>query len=489
VRPAVLSIAGSDSSGGAGIQADIKAIEANGCHAATAITAITAQNSVGVHRAEVLAPDLVRDQIRAVLDDLDVRAIKSGMLGNAAVVRAVADTMARWPDVPYVLDPVMVSQTGHALFDAAAIDELKVRLFPRAWVVTPNVHEAQVLAGLEILGPADARRAGEALLRLGPRAVLVKGGHFRDRRATDVLVTADGTREYEAQAIDTPHTHGTGCTYASAVAAQLARGRSIADAIDRAKSFITGAIAHGAAIGRGPGPTDPFHAWRRGDPGGNGPPSAGTLHVLTDETLQSRWTHEQIARMAAEGGADTIQLREKRVRSTDSLVAVARAITRSIRPLGVRLVIDDRVDVALLAGADGVHLGAGDCDTATARARLGPQAIIGVTVHDLERAGRAEREPADYAGVGAVFGTSSKGVRTGVLGLDGLREIAARLAQPVIAIGGIDPARVASVLAAGASGIAVLSSVVCAPDPRAATRALRDALDRAGAAPARGAAR
>lgn len=212
---------------------------------------------------------------------------------------------------------------------------------------------------------------------------------------------------------------------------------------------------------------------------------AGALHVLTDETIQSRWTHEEIARLAAEGGADTIQLREKRERSTESLVALARAVARRIRPLGARLVVDDRVDVALLSGADGVHLGAGDADPATARARLGADAIVGVTVHDLDEAARAEGGPADYAGVGAVFGTSSKGARVGALGLDGLRAVAARLTLPVIAIGGIGPAEVASAIAAGAKGIAVLSSVACAPDPRAATRALRDALDRALAAPAR----
>jgi hydroxymethylpyrimidine/phosphomethylpyrimidine kinase len=260
----VLTIAGSDSSGGAGIQADLKAIEACGCHAATAITAITAQNTLGVRKAEVLAPALVREQIRAVLDDLDVRAVKSGMLGDAAVVRAVAAEIAERPELPYVLDPVLVSQTGHSLFDRQALDDLRSALVPRAWLVTPNALEAGVLAGTgPVEGPEDARRAGKTLLDLGARAVLVKGGHFADRRGTDVLVTPAGVREFVAAAIDTPHTHGSGCTYSAAIAACLALGHDLADAIGRAKTFVTEAIRHGAAIGRGAGPTDPFHAWRR----------------------------------------------------------------------------------------------------------------------------------------------------------------------------------------------------------------------------------
>jgi thiamine-phosphate pyrophosphorylase len=207
------------------------------------------------------------------------------------------------------------------------------------------------------------------------------------------------------------------------------------------------------------------------------------LHVLTDETLQSRWTHAEIARMAAECGADTIQLREKRERPVEEIVALARSIARDVAPFGARLVVDDRVEVALAAGA-GVHLGDGDCDPRRARERLGPAAIVGVTVHDEARAGRARREPVDYAGVGAVFGSSSKGgARIEPIGLAGLRSLVLSLAPlPVVAIGGIEPRHVASVLAAGAAGIAVLSAVTCAADPRAATRALRAALDAAALA-------
>jgi hydroxymethylpyrimidine/phosphomethylpyrimidine kinase len=265
VRPSVLTVAGSDSSGGAGIQADLRSIEANGCHAATAITAITAQNTRGVTRAEVLAPELVVAQMRAVLDDLDVRALKSGMLGNAAVVHAVAAEIAGHPQIPYVLDPVLVSQSGHALFDEAAVAELVAALVPLARVVTPNAHEAGALTGVDVTDPQSALHAGRSLLAAGARAVLVKGGHFLRGRGVDVLVTGGGARELRAPEIDTPHTHGSGCTYASAIAAQLARGRELEAAIERAKAFVTEAIRHGFAVGHGPGPTDPLHRLPRGD--------------------------------------------------------------------------------------------------------------------------------------------------------------------------------------------------------------------------------
>jgi len=258
VIPIVLSIAGSDSSGGAGIQADLKAIVANGGYAATAITAITAQNTREVRAAEPLRPELVREQIEAVFDDLNVAAVKTGMLANGEIVEVVARALAERSVRRLVCDPVMISKTGHALLAAEAVTALRERLLPLATLVTPNVHEAQTLAGIEVRSASDAEAAGRRILECGARAVLVKGGHLAGRPAADVLVTPDEVRWYEAEPIDTPHTHGTGCTYAAAIATQLARGRTLGEAVSVAKRFVTEAIRHGRAVGGGHGPTEPF---------------------------------------------------------------------------------------------------------------------------------------------------------------------------------------------------------------------------------------
>lgn len=258
--PVVLSIAGSDSSAGAGIQADLKAIHANGGYATTAITAITAQNTVGVTAARDLAPDLVVAQIDAVLDDFDVRAIKTGMLSSAPIIAAVASRLA---DVgaPIVVDPVMVSKSGHALLADDAVDAVVRDLLPRATVVTPNRVEAERLVDRAIRTIDDATAAGRALLEAGAKAAVVKGGHLDAAPATDVVVTADDVTILRGEWIDSTSTHGTGCTFASALATRLALGDDVVDAARRAKTYVTGAIRNATPLGRGHGPT--AHFWER----------------------------------------------------------------------------------------------------------------------------------------------------------------------------------------------------------------------------------
>lgn len=258
-KPVALTIAGSDSGGGAGIQADIKAMEANGVFAASALAAVTAQNTETVAAAYDLSPSLVADQIDAVATDLDVRAAKTGMLSAPEIIEVVADRVRAHELYPFVVDPVMISKTGFKLLQDEAIDTLIDDLFPLATVVTPNVHEAEHLTGLEIDTVADLAAAGEVLLDRGPEAVLVKGGHLNDEdAAVDVLVDGTSTRSVRADRIQTPHTHGTGCTYASAIAAQLARGYGLTDAVTRAKAYVTGAIRHALPLGHGRGPTNHF---------------------------------------------------------------------------------------------------------------------------------------------------------------------------------------------------------------------------------------
>ncbi|UCE04201.1 MAG: bifunctional hydroxymethylpyrimidine kinase/phosphomethylpyrimidine kinase [Candidatus Latescibacterota bacterium] len=261
----ILSIAGSDSSAGAGIQADLKAITACGGYAASVITAVTAQNTQGVRDAYELPTALIESQIDAIFEDLEVAAVKTGMLSSARVVESVARALRRRAPAHYVLDPVMISKSGHALLDTAAFASLK-DLFALATLVTPNRHEAQALTGIDVRNPEDSEKAGRQLIDAGCRAVLVKGGHLDEHAATDVLVTSDAVEVLEGARIDTPHTHGTGCTYSAAIATYLGRGFALSRAVRAAKTYITEAIRSGLALGRGHGPTDHFFYLRRSDP-------------------------------------------------------------------------------------------------------------------------------------------------------------------------------------------------------------------------------
>ena len=263
----ILTIAGSDSSAGAGIQADLKAISACGGYGASVLTAVTAQNTRGVLDAFELPLEIITAQLEAVFGDLRVAAVKSGMLSSSRVVGLVEGALRRWTPAHYVLDPVLVAKSGDALLDAQAVEMLRRRLVPLATLVTPNRHEALALTGVDVRGPEDAEKAGRVLLASGCGAVLVKGGHMDSGGATDVLVTASGAEIFAARRIDTPHTHGTGCTYAAAVATYLGRGMLLADAVRAAKLYVTEAIRDGLALGGGRGPTDHFFYLRRPDPG------------------------------------------------------------------------------------------------------------------------------------------------------------------------------------------------------------------------------
>ncbi len=261
----VVTIAGSDSCAGAGIQADLKAISANGGYGASVLTAITAQNTCGVTAAAEVAPELVRAQINAVFSDLEVAAVKSGMLSSGTIIRVVAEALRERRPPFYVLDPVMRSKTGFPLINADAVETLCRELLPLATVVTPNVQEAEVLGRLSVETLEQAEAAGRRIVERGAPAVLVKGGHLKSRPAADLLVTRSGTQLFEGEFIDTRHTHGTGCTYSAAIATHLARGLPLPQAIGLAKTYVTEAIRHGLPIGRGVGPTDSFFFLRRGE--------------------------------------------------------------------------------------------------------------------------------------------------------------------------------------------------------------------------------
>jgi hydroxymethylpyrimidine/phosphomethylpyrimidine kinase len=263
MRGRVLIIAGSDSGGGAGIQADIKTVTMLDAFAATAITALTAQNTLGVFAVLPIAPGFIRRQIEVVLDDIGADAVKTGMLHDEGVIETVAAVLAeRAADVPLVVDPVMVAKGGAPLIEPGAIEALKRLLAPRAAVLTPNLPEAEILLGRTIDDFAAMQSAAESLLALGCRAVLVKGGHLAGEVVYDILATAAGLRVWQSPRIDSRHTHGTGCTLASAIAAGLAQGLLVEAAVERAREYVRRAIMSAPGLGRGHGPLDHAHPLR-----------------------------------------------------------------------------------------------------------------------------------------------------------------------------------------------------------------------------------
>jgi hydroxymethylpyrimidine/phosphomethylpyrimidine kinase len=261
--PRALSIAGSDSGGGAGIQADLKTFSALGVFGMTAITAVTVQNTTGVSGYEALSPGIVADQIRAVATDIGVDAAKTGMLASVGIVEAVAAAVAETGIANLVVDPVFVSKHGHRLLDEDAVGALRNRILPLATLVTPNLPEAAGLAGFPVDDRDRMEDAARAILAMGPSAVLVKGGHLHgEGQSDDLLFDGHELTWITGERIDTPHTHGTGCVLSSAIAAHLARGARLTEAVRLGKAFVTEAIRHALPIGEGIGPVDPLFGMR-----------------------------------------------------------------------------------------------------------------------------------------------------------------------------------------------------------------------------------
>ncbi len=262
--PVALTIAGSDSGGGAGIQADLKTFHAFGVFGTSAITAVTAQDTLGVHGVHAIPLDMVRRQIEVVARDLEPAAVKTGMLATAELVSGVAVAIRELRLPHYVLDPVMVATSGDRLLDRDAESAVVELLLPLAAVVTPNLDEARLLAGREIRGEADMRAVAERLVELGAAAALVKGGHLEGGEVVDVLVDGEGTRSWRREKVATTSTHGTGCTLSAAIAAGLAHGRPLREAVDAALDYVHRAIAQAPGIGHGNGPLNHLVAARSG---------------------------------------------------------------------------------------------------------------------------------------------------------------------------------------------------------------------------------
>jgi hydroxymethylpyrimidine/phosphomethylpyrimidine kinase len=254
-----MTIAGSDSGGGAGIQADLKTFQALGVYGASTLTAVTAQNTVGVRAVHEIPTDIIAAQIDAVVEDIGVDAAKTGMLSSAEIIATVAERIRHWRLDRLVVDPVMVAKSGDRLLREDAVQALVRDLLPLAAVLTPNLPEAEVLVGRQLESDEDIRQAARDILDLGPRAVVMKGGH-RQGDATDVFFDGHSFHTFSAPRIETPNTHGTGCTFSAAITAGLARGMDVLDAVGAAKHYLTEAIRHSQPLGSGHGPV--AHEWR-----------------------------------------------------------------------------------------------------------------------------------------------------------------------------------------------------------------------------------
>lgn len=253
-----LTIAGSDSGGGAGIQADLKTFQELHVFGMSAITAITAQNTLGVQDVDILEPDMVAKQIDSVVTDLGVDAAKTGMLANSEVIEVVAAKVKEHQLFPLVIDPVMVSTSGHQLLTEDAREAIKKRLLPLSTLITPNLPEAEILAGQRITSWEDRKRAAQTLVDEGVKAVIIKGGHGKEEEAIDLLYDGKNFISFSSPRFHTKNTHGTGCTFSAAITANLAKGKSLHEAVDNAKKFITAAVGNPLTLGKGNGPTNHF---------------------------------------------------------------------------------------------------------------------------------------------------------------------------------------------------------------------------------------
>ena len=484
-----LTIAGSDPSGGAGMQADLKTFSALGVYGATAITAVTVQNTQSVKYVHTLPPQVVYDQIVGVMEDLCVDAVKIGMVNDAdtldAIVRALSERKPKF----LVVDPVMVSTSGCALMQPDALAIMKERLLPMADLVTPNLPEAWTLAGTD----TSVDDAAQKILRLGVKALLIKGGHAEGKTKTDYLYINNGGGvmrvEFTSETVETKNTHGTGCTLSSAIAAFAARGCGLEDAVRKAKGYLTGALKAGAdvVVGKGHGPVCHFFK----PASGQADKQADCLQVVTDcnpsnlvclstrlssaVNLQfithftEKYSYADSAMIALEGGCRWIQLRMKDADEAE-IERVARLVLPECRRRGAVFVIDDHVDLALRVGADGVHLGKNDMPVSEARRLAGADFIIGGTANTFEDVQRLAAQGADYIGCGPFRFTTTKKKLAPMLGIEGYKRILSQMkgcgiTLPLVAIGGITCGDIPQLMAAGVSGIALSGSVLRAENP------------------------
>lgn len=507
-----LSIAGSDPSGGAGLQADLKTFSALGVYGATAITAVTVQNTVGVKYVHALPPQVVYDQIVTVMEDIMPDAVKIGMVNDAETLDAIVRALTLHRPRFLVVDPVMVSTSGCALMQADALQVMEERLLPMADIVTPNLPEAWTLAGTD----SSVDEAAQAILRLGVKALLIKGGHAEGTTKTDYLYVSDddGVKrtEFSSATVDTFNTHGTGCTLSSAIAAMLARGHGMEEAVRQAKMYLTEALKAGTdvVVGHGHGPVCHFFSQqvnkqtsRQGDLHTSQQVNEFFSQQVNESTSQQadksnllvcssarplstkkvdsfaklqfithftdRYSYLDSAMMALEGGCRWIQLRMKDADEAE-IERTARQILPECRRRGAVFIIDDHVELVKRVGADGVHLGKNDMPVDEAQHILGDEFIIGGTANTFEDIQRLAAQGADYIGCGPFRFTTTKKNLAPMLGIEGYENIVSLMKThginlPIVAIGGITYDDIPRIMSTGVTGIAISGSVLRADNP------------------------
>lgn len=474
--PVVWSVAGSDSGGGAGLQADLKALQAFGVHGCTAVAAITAQNSQAVARVEPVSAALLDAQLAALAEDMPPAAIKTGLLGSVDNLRVVCQWVdrlrAQGHALALVVDPVLGATTGAAFADEALVQAYREELLPRTTLVTPNRAEAARLG----LHPGRPWQAGPA----GQLAVVITGGDdaAADGLASDWLACAQASAWLSMPRVDTRHHHGTGCTFASSAAAALASGYCVADAVVLAKMATTHALRHAYTAGQGAGPVcaqRDFAQHANNLPGLQPAPAlpqpfsplANTalgVYAVVDRV-------EWVARVLA-AGIRTVQLRIKDPTEPTLAQQIQAAAALARQTPGAQLFINDHWQLALEAGAYGVHLGQEDLDHVDLDALRRAGVRLGLSTHSYWEVARAWALRPSYIACGPVFETQSKDMPWIPQGLDNLRYWAAVLPLPVVGIGGIGVAQVMEVAATGVASAAVISAITQATDPEAACQAL-----------------
>lgn len=491
IRPIVWSIAGSDSGGGAGVQADLKAFAAfGGVHGCTAVAAITAQNSVAVTHVEPVSVELLEAQLAALAEDMPPRAIKTGLLGSVDNIRVVC----KWVDhvrdmaraqgltVPLVVDPVLGSSTGTGFADDAMVRAYIDELLPRATLVTPNRGEAERLG----LAPGQARGDGVSVVITGGDASHPGG------LASDWFSSPQASGWLNLPRVDTAHQHGTGCTFASTAAAALASDYCVADAVVLAKMATTQALRHGYAAGQGAGPVSAQADFAQQLdnlpallPAAMGTPPA--FRPLRDPALgvyavvdSAAWVRRVLA-----AGIRTVQLRIKDPQEPTLAAQIQEAIDAANATPGAQLFINDHWQLALRLGAYGVHLGQEDLDSVDLDALRQAGVRLGLSTHSYWEVARAWALRPSYIACGPIFATQSKDMPWIPQGLDNLRYWAGLLPVPVVGIAGIDGGNVADIAATGAASAAVITAITRAQDPEAACRQLMEGFARGQALPRR----
>nr|WP_315493820.1 bifunctional hydroxymethylpyrimidine kinase/phosphomethylpyrimidine kinase [uncultured Rhodoferax sp.] len=472
-RPVVWSIAGSDSGAGAGLQADLKALQAFGVHGCTALAAITAQNSVAVTRVEPVSAELLDAQLAALAQDMPPQAIKTGLLGSVDNVRVVCQWVdhlrAQGLPVALVVDPVLGSTTGASFAGDALVQAYVQELLPRATLVTPNRAEAERL-GLRLW----------QTYAVGQPSVVITGGDDAKARslASDWFNSPQASGWLSLPRVETTHHHGTGCTFASTAAAALASGYCVADAVVLAKMATTHALRHAYAAGQGAGPVQALpdfaqHAdnlpWLQAQPAAQtafpdlSNPALGVYAVVDS----AAWVRRVLA-----AGIRTVQLRIKDPAEPTLAAQIAESIVIANATPGAQLFINDHWQLALQHGAYGVHLGQEDLDTVDLDALRKAGVRLGLSTHSYWEVARAWALRPSYIACGPIFATQSKDMPWIPQGLDNLRYWASVLPLPVVGIAGVDACNVAEVAATGAASAAVISAITKASDPEAACRAL-----------------